>query len=110
MAKKTTKIAPAIKTTEEVKVTSEDVLKLALEKGYKGDSLYDLQGWIMKKYFLHAEIFYSMFHHKFSINNFFIDLAHGKKVDWNYSSKNYESYDDALIVALYNMLILIKNE
>lgn len=109
MAKKSTKITPVVKTIEEVEITSKKVLELAFEKGYKGTSLYDLEDWIRKTSFLHAEIFYSMFHHKFAINNYFIDLAHGKKIDWNYTSKNYETYDEALLVKLYNLLILINN-
>jgi len=107
MAKKITK--PVIKTEEFPLLNKEDILKLAKEQGYKGlDSIYEVQAWVRVKYSLHAELFYSMFHKKFSINNYFIDLSNGKKVDWDYKSTMYDSYDDALIIALYNLLIAVK--
>lgn len=105
MAKKINK--PVIK-TEEVLISLEDVKKLAKELNCPNESIYDIQAWIRKKFNLHAEIFYSMFHKKFSINNYFIDLSNGKKIEWNYKSTMYDSYDEALIVALYNLLILVK--
>ena len=105
MTKKTTKIIE--KKTVNIEITKEILLELAKQKGYSGESLYELENWIRKKFGLHAEIFYSMFHKKFSINNYFIDLFHGKKIEWDYKSINYESYDNALIIALYNMLNLV---
>lgn len=108
MAKKVTK--PVVKTVEDYPpITSEDIIKIAKEQGYLGiDSLYEIRGWISTKFFLHGEIFYSMFHKKFSINNYFINSVEGKKVDWDWKSVNYNSHVDALIVMLYNMLLIIK--
>lgn len=106
MAKKITK--PVIKTDIEIKVTISDILALAKECGCTKESIYDIQAWIRTKHGLHAELFYSMFHNKFSINNYFIDLSNGKKVEWDYKPTMYASYDEALIIALYNLLILIK--
>jgi hypothetical protein len=107
MAKKITKAV--IKTEESPLLTKADILQIAKNQGYKGlDSIYEVQAWIRVKYTLHAELFYSMFHKKFSINNYFIDLSNGKKLDWDYKSTMYNSYDEALIIALYNLLIAIK--
>ncbi len=109
MAKKTTQklTTPIIKEPDKV-ITREDVVSLAKEKGYTGnESLYELQAWIRIKFGLHLEIFFSLFHGKFSINNYFIDIVKKKRIDWDYKAVNYESYDDALIVALYNILKLI---
>lgn len=108
MAKKVTK--PVIKTTEEYpEIKKQDVLKLAVEQGYSGiDSLHELRGWLSTKYSLHGEIFYSMFHKKFSINNYFINSSEGKKVDWDWKSVNYSSHTEALIIMLYNMLLITK--
>lgn len=108
MAKKTQKLTPPPKISEEVVVTKEDIYSLAKSKGYTdNDSIYEIQAWIRKKFGIHAEIFYSMFHKKFSINNYFVDVVNGKKIEWNYTSKNYDSHDDALIFALFNILNII---
>lgn len=108
MAKKITK--PVVKTQEPLaKIEKEDVLSLAKELGYTDiDSMYVIEGWIRIKFSLHGEIFYSMFHKKFSINNYFIDLSKGKKIEWDYKSIQYDTHIEALIVMLYNMLIILK--
>ena len=107
MAKKSQKITAPVVKKEEILVTWEDVLSMAKAKGYPGiESMYELQAWIRKTFGLHAEIFYSMFHKKFSINNYFVNVTKGDKVSWDYKSTNYESYDDALLIALYNMLLI----
>ena len=108
MAKKT--IKTVVKTTEDTPLLKkEDIFILAKQQGYTGiESLYEIQGWFVTKYHLYSEIFYSMFHKKFSINNYFIDYSAGKKVEWDYKSTMYDTYNDALIVVLYNMLILTK--
>lgn len=108
MAKKITK--SIVKTTEPTpELKKEDVLLKARSQGYLGkDSLYELQEWIMNKHFLYGEIFYSMFHKKFSINNYFVDIAHGKKIDWDYKSVQYGTHSEAQVVMLYNMLLLTK--
>lgn len=108
MAKKNTKVTAPVVTSEEKVVTWEEVLTMAKDKGYPGiESMYELQAWVRVKFSLHPEIFYSMFHKKFSINNYFVNVAKGSKVNWDYKPINYESYDDALLVALYNMLLLV---
>jgi hypothetical protein len=71
-------------------------------------SLVELQEWIRNKFGLHAEIFYSMFHKKWSVNNYFIDISKGKKVEWPYTFKMYDTHDGALVVALYHLLNLCK--
>ena len=108
MAKKITK--PVVRTVEDTpKLKKEDIFRIAKEQGYIGiESLYEIQGWFLKKFYLYGEIFYSMFHKKFSINNYFVDYAHGKKVEWDYKSAPHDTYEDALMVVLYNMLILTK--
>ena len=110
MAKKTTtkKVTEVPKIDDKVIITKDDVFRLAKEKKYTGmESLYELQAWIRLNFGLHAEIFYSLFHKKFAINNYFINIIKGDRVSWDYKSINYDSYDDALIVALYNLLNLI---
>ena len=110
MAKKSAKITTPVVKEEEKVITWLNVLTMANEIGYLDNepNLYSLQAWIRKKFNLHAEIFYSMFHKKFSINNYFINLVKGEKVNWDYKPINYELYDEALLVALYNMLLLLK--
>jgi len=108
MAKKITK--PVVKKQDPVaKIEKEHVLSLAKELGYTDiNSMYVIEGWIRTKFSLHGEIFYSMFHKKFSINNYFIDLSKGKKIEWDYKSIQYDSHIDALVDMLYNMLIISK--
>jgi len=108
MAKKT--IKTVVKTTEATPLLKkEDIFLLAKQQGYTGiESLYEIQGWFLTKYHLYGEIFYSMFHKKFSINNYFIDLSKGKKIEWDYKSIQYDSHIDALVDMLYNMLIISK--
>ena len=89
-------------------MTSEEILKLAKEKGYNGpDSLYELQGWIHNKHSLHAEIFFSMYHKTWSVNNYFIDLKKLKRISWD-CGRTFVNHIDALKEALENMLELIK--
>lgn len=85
-------------------ITQEMVLKLAAEKGCIENNLSLIHDWIRDKFGLHAEIFYSLFHKKWSINNYFVNITRGERVPWDYTSKNYESHTDALIVALYHLL------
>lgn len=107
MAKKITK--PVVKLQEEIRIEQKDVLLLAKELGYDNlDSMHLIEAWIRSKFSIHGEIFYSMFHKKFSINNYFIDLSKGKKVEWDYKAAQYDTHIEALVVMLYNMLILLK--
>lgn len=60
---------------------------------------------IHDKYHLRAEIFYSMFHKKWSVNNYFVDTKKGKKVypTGNISAK-FDDYYDALELAIWELL------
>ena len=46
------------------------------------DELTDAQlaDWIEEKHFLRAELFYSMFHKQWYVNNYFVNTKKGKKV------------------------------
>ena len=106
MAKKITK-----QITQEPKkevITWEDILKLAKEKSYSGlEDIYYIQEWLRKTHGLHGEIFYSLFHKKWSINNYFINIFRGERINWDYKPINYDSYDDALLITVYNLLLCV---
>ena len=93
-------------------VTTKDIFDISKNKGYTGeDSIYLIQVWIRNIHHLHGEVFYSIFHKKWGINNFFVNIVKGDRIPWeNYKSVNYDSYDDALVILLYNLLSLIKWE
>lgn len=108
MAKKVTKTTPIIKQDSELQPTKLDILTLSKELGCTYESLYDIQAWLRNKFNIHAEIFYSLFHKKWAINNYFVDTIKGNRITWDYKGVFYQEYDDALIVALYNILKLCK--
>jgi hypothetical protein len=67
-----------------------------------------LEDWIAEQHHLRAEIFYSMFHKKWSVNNYFVDTKKGKKVYPKDEIKGkFDSYDDAREAALIELFKLI---
>lgn len=82
---------------------------LLREKGYTGpESIYDVRVWIRKKYNLHLELFFSLYHKTWSTNNYIIDLKKGKRAPYTYDSKSFDNYEDALLFSLETMLNFIK--
>jgi len=80
----------------------------AKEKGYKGeDYLPSILEWIRVEKNLYAEIFYSFFHKKWSINSYFIDLSKLKKVERNQKMIYYFTYLETLRQTIDEMLNLI---
>lgn len=83
----------------------ESVYTIAKDKGYSGENnLYLIREWLAITKHIHVELFFSMFHKKWSINNYFIDLKKLKKIERNAKSLQYENYNDALEVSLREML------
>lgn len=85
------------------------IFELAKEKGYQGEEkLQEIEIWIRNKKHIHCEIFFSMFHKKWSLNNYLIDLKKLKKIEFDSKTIFYEEYDDALEKAIEEMLNKIK--
>lgn len=83
----------------------EEIYKLAVEKGYTGNkTLPELEWWLREKKLLHCEIFFSMFHKKWALNNYLIDLKKFKKIELEGKAINYETYSEALLTAIEKML------
>ena len=75
------------------------------EKGYLGDnSLSSIEWWLRDVKHIHCEIFFSMFHKKWFINNYLIDLKKQKKIELNLKEVKFESYPDALEFAIEQMV------
>lgn len=57
---------------------------------------------------LRAELFYSMYHKKWQVNNYFVNFRKGKKVEpkGNISAR-FADYYDALELAIFEMVKLI---
>jgi hypothetical protein len=82
---------------------------LLREKGYSGpESLYEVRAWIRKKYNLHLELFFSIYHKTWSVNNYIIDLKKGKRAPYTYTCKSFDNYEDALLFSLQLILTFIK--
>ena len=88
----------------------ENLYQIAKEKGYsREEQLEILQSWIRTTHFLHPEIYFSKFHKKWFINNFFINIKKGKSIPFkNYNNESYDTYEEALKNALLELLTLIK--
>lgn len=74
------------------------------------DELVDSQlaDWIEEKHNLRAELFYSMFHKKWQVNNYFVDVKKGKKVYPKTEIKGkFDSYEEARRAALIELFKLI---
>lgn len=78
--------------------------RVKLINNYEYSSLYNLRAYIRTNYSIHLEIFYSLFHNKWSVNNYIIDTKKGKRAVYKFDVKSFDSYDDALE---YNILILL---
>lgn len=85
-----------------------ELLELAKLKGYDGeDKTSDIQEWLRTKKGLHPEIFFSTYHEKWQINNFFIDVRKNKKIDRkNNKVILYASYEEAREAILKELLKL----
>jgi hypothetical protein len=83
-----------------------ELLELAKLKGYDGeDKTSDIQEWLRTKKGLHPEIFFSTYHEKWQINNFFIDVRKNKKIDRkNTKVILYVSYEEAREAILKELL------
>lgn len=84
------------------------LIKEKLPEKYHNTSLMLLHEYIILEYGLYAEIFYSMYFKKWSVNNYFVDYRKGKKIlpKGNLSIK-FDDYFDALELAIWEMLKLI---
>lgn len=85
-----------------------ELLELAKLKGYEGEGkASDIQEWLRIKKGLHPEVFFSTYHEKWQINNFFIDVKKNKKVDRkNTKVILYVSYEEAREAILKELLNL----
>lgn len=85
-----------------------ELLELAKLKGYEGENkASDIQEWLRTKKGLHPEVFFSTYHEKWQINNFFIDVKKNKKIDRkNTKVVLYVSYEEAREAILKELLSL----
>lgn len=87
----------------------EKIFNIAKDMGYSGeDNPCLIEDWLRTSKNIHAELFFSMFHKKWSINNYFIDLKKLKKIDRNAKSIMYETYGEAQEVSIREMLETLK--
>jgi len=108
MAKKSTKKVTTVEISRKEVISFDEVISIAKNNGYEGgENLFLIQEWIRNKYNLHGEIFYSLFHKKWSINNYFVNTLKGERVNWDYKSINYDTYNDALLILIYNLLLCL---
>lgn len=86
-----------------------ELINLARAKGYEGESkITDLQEWIRISKGIHPEIFFSTYHEKWQINNFFVDVKKNKKIDRKGIKVSfYPSYEEAREAAILEILNLI---
>lgn len=90
------------------KIDPSELIVVAKSKGYNNlDSLVLLQDWLRTKHYLYTEIFFSMFHKKWSLNNYILDLKAAKKIERPTKVIFYDDYNDALCQAIDEMLQLI---
>lgn len=83
----------------------EEIYELAKTKGYSGEnSIIPLEWWLRDEKFLHCEIFFSMFHKTWSINNYIIDLKKLKKIEINEKFLQFENYPKALLHSIETMI------
>lgn len=86
----------------------EDIYKIASDKGYEGDNtLPSLEWWLRDKKKIHCEIFFSMFHKKWAINGYFIDLKKLKKIEHSAKDIKFDTYIEALEYSIEQMLLKI---
>jgi hypothetical protein len=87
----------------------DNVLELAKSKGYEGDKgAQNIQEWLRTKKGIHPEIFFSTYHEKWQINNFFVDVIKNKKINRKGTKVSfYLQYEDAREEALLEILSLI---
>lgn len=84
---------------------SQESYDLAKSKGYlKENSLMHLEWWLREEKNIHCEIFLSMFHKKWAINNYLIDLKKLKKIELTGKLPQFETYPLALKFAIEQML------
>lgn len=78
-------------------------------KGYLGASkISDLQEWLRIEKGLHPEIFFSTYHEKFQINNFFVDVKKHKKINRKETRvQMFLEFEDARESAIKELLNLI---
>lgn len=84
----------------------DSVKETLTNKGYLGDfSLPSVEWWLRIQKHLHCEIFFSMFHKKWSVNNYIINLKKLKKIEIDGKIPQYEDYSDALEFAIEQMTL-----
>lgn len=82
-----------------------EVFNAAKEKGYIGENILSLvEDWLRKDKQIHCEIFFSMFHKKWSINNYFIDMNKLKKIDHGCKTTYFETYEEVQVFSISEML------
>lgn len=71
-------------------------------------TLAEMADRIHKEHGLRAELFYSMYHKKWQVNNYFVNFKKGKKVEpkGNVSAR-FDDYFDALELAIFELLKVI---
>lgn len=82
----------------------EELLKKTKELGCNETSLVAIREWLRVNKGVYLELFYSMFHKTWSVNNYVIDLKKGKKASNVFAVKSFDNYADAL---LYSLEVLI---
>ena len=86
-------------------VIANEIYELARTKGYtEANSIVILEWWLRDVKNVHWEIFFSMFHKKWSVNNYFIDLKKEKKVEYNEKIPQFDTYPLALKFAVEEMI------
>jgi hypothetical protein len=83
-----------------------DIFNLAKLKGYEGENkIQDIQEWLRIKKYIHPEIFFSTYHSKFQINNFFVDVKKNKKINRKETRiQMFTSFEDARDCAIEEIL------
>ena len=86
-------------------IVTNEIFELAKTKGYTGtNSIVILEWWLREEKLLHWEIFFSMFHKMWYVNNYLIDLKKAKKIDYPNKIPQFETYPLALKFAVEEMI------
>jgi hypothetical protein len=109
LAKKQKVLKEEIKVKENI--NPDELFEIAKSKGYDAlgrlGSVSLIQDWLRTKHYLYTEIFFSVFHKKWSLNNYIIDLKTLKKIERPTKVVFYDEYNDALCQAIDEILQLI---
>jgi hypothetical protein len=82
-----------------------NIFERAKLKGYDGEiKLSLLEDWLRENKYIHCEIFFSLFHKKWSLNNYFINTKKLKRIEWDWRDFHFETYPEAQEFAIDKML------